>query len=583
MFKVISAEFKKIVSKPGIYILAILLAILLVGGVFIYKPTVYENNAVELNGLNVLSKYNYFENNIKPNTSEDIESTINSVLYYQVSVGEGYISHKDNISNLLNAFNAKLKNYLDCANDTSAVADSYMNTVARPELVKSMENLNSAIDTAINKAKSGSYAVITTEDNYKTYTEAYANAYTLLKTSVERAKIAEIIKDYENKYEEKLMASIANLKYPIVTASTIKTYTTNAEGNKLYIVNDRLNDIETEIIDLKNKAQNGEIDSLALTYCNQIDELATQYTAVADTFVNMVKYDLISSAFDAVSTAEQLDLLYLQSESKFNSNSLKIRYNYLFENNKTENSYAHPLTIGVSSNNAINAYDYAYFILRVFSFIIVIYAVMAACQTIAGEIKEGSMRYYAIRPVSRTNIYLGKMIAILLMSTLMTLFSAVIAVCVGGAVYGFESLQILTIFNGSSPIVLHPIAMLAIFLLSSVLEVLVYLSIAMLLSCLIKSDLFAVTIMLVVYLVNILLPMFVGGANTWLAFYPFSHLSLYSLFGSTVYSVSDNFFNLIFGMKVYAGTNIFLTVAIIALMIILFNILAIRKFNKKEL
>jgi len=583
MFKVISAEFKKIVSKPGIYILAVLLAILLVGGVFIYKPTVYANNAVELNGLDVLSKYSNFENDVIPNVDANIDNTINSVLYYQISVSEGYISHKDNISNLLDTFKSKLKNYLDCANNTTAVADSYMNTVARPDLVKSMENLNSAIDNAINKAKSGSYAVITTEDNYKTYTEAYNNAYSLLKTSVERNKIPEVIKDYQNKYEKDLLSSIENLKYPSISAATIKTYTTNTKGNKLFLLNERLDSIKTEITSLYKKAQNAEIDRLSLAHCNKIDELATQYVAVANTFINMVKYDLISSAFAAVSTKDQLNLLFLKAESKFNSNSLSIRYNYLFDNNKTEDSYAHPLTIGVSSNSSINAYDYAYFILRVFSFIIVVYAVMAACQTIAGEIKEGSMRYYAIRPVSRTNIYMGKMFAILLMSILMTLFSAVIAVCVGGAVYGFKSLQILTIFNGSNPIVLHPIAMLAIFLCSSILELLVYLSIALLLSCLIKSDLFAVTIMLVLYLVNILLPMFVGGANTWLTYYPFSHLSLYSLFGSTVYAVSDNFFNLIFGVKVYAATNLILTIVIVTIMIILFNLLAIKRFNKKEL
>jgi len=240
MFKVISAEFKKIVSKPGIYILAVLLAILLVGGVFIYKPTVYANNAVELNGLDVLSKYSNFENDVIPNVDANIDNTINSVLYYQISVSEGYISHKDNISNLLDTFKSKLKNYLDCANNTTAVADSYMNTVARPDLVKSMENLNSAIDNAINKAKSGSYAVITTEDNYKTYTEAYNNAYSLLKTSVERNKIPEAITDYQNKYEKDLLSSIENLKYPSISAATIKTYTTNTKGNKLFLLNERL-------------------------------------------------------------------------------------------------------------------------------------------------------------------------------------------------------------------------------------------------------------------------------------------------------------------------------------------------------
>ena len=165
----------------------------------------------------------------------------------------------------------------------------------------------------------------------------------------------------------------------------------------------------------------------------------------------------------------------------------------------------------------------------------------------------------------------------------MIIFSAVVALCVGGAVYGFESLTILTIFNGTTAITMHPIVMLLLYLISLFLELTVYASIAMLLSCLFKSDLFAVTIMLVLYLLNILLPIFAGGINSWLAFYPFSHISLYSLFGSSNYALADNFLNVLLGAKVYAGTNIGLTIFIIVLFIAIANIIGSAVFKKKEL
>ena len=57
MFKVVGSELKKIVSKPGIYILSVLLALILVLGVFIYKPVVYESNQYELNGSTFLEKF----------------------------------------------------------------------------------------------------------------------------------------------------------------------------------------------------------------------------------------------------------------------------------------------------------------------------------------------------------------------------------------------------------------------------------------------------------------------------------------------------------------------------------------------
>lgn len=105
----------------------------------------------------------------------------------------------------------------------------------------------------------------------------------------------------------------------------------------------------------------------------------------------------------------------------------------------------------------------------------------------------------------------------------------------------------------------------------------------MLLSCLFKSDLFAVTLMIVLYLLNTLLPVFVTGANSWLTYYPFSHISLYSLFGSSIYAISNNFLNMLLGAKVYAGTNIGLTITVIVLFVVIINLLATVAFKKKEL
>lgn len=588
MFKVISAEIKKIVSRPGIYILSVLLAIILVLGVFIYEPTVYKNTSVELNGLNVLSKHLSFEGDTKPNVQEDITNTINAVKYYRIESDNGSITHKENIKNCLTTFEQKLQSYLECSNGTTG-ADTIISTIALPELISSLEDLNTAINTAVNKAKTGSYVVVTTEGNFKTYTSTYKEVYNLLKTSVDKDEIPNIVNEYNKKFKSTFINSINELNYPTLSNETIKDFSTLTVDSKLTIVYERLAEIELKIDEVVAHAQNGDLDVADYKYnldpkkCDEIDALATEYVAVANTFTSLVNHTLISSAFSAVSVNDKLDLLYLKNESEYNSKSLVIRYSYLFEVNKTENSYAHPLTIGTSSNVVTNGYDYAYFILRLFSFLIIVYAVMVACNSIAGEVKEGTMRYYAIRPVSRTNIYVGKFLAIFLMSVIMLVFSAVIALCVGSTVYGLESLDILTIFNGSTCLTLKPIVMLGIYLLSFTFELLVYLTIAMLLSCLIKSDLFAVTVVLVLYLVNILLPMFVGGPNTWLTYYPFSHITLYSLFGSSVYALENDLFNQVLGVKIFAGTSIWLTATVISLIVIVLNILANKLFKNKEL
>jgi len=138
----------------------------------------------------------------------------------------------------------------------------------------------------------------------------------------------------------------------------------------------------------------------------------------------------------------------------------------------------------------------------VFSFIIIVYSILSACHSIAGEIKEGTMRYLSIRPVSRTNMLFGKWLTIVLMSIILMLFSLIISLCVGGAVYGFEGNSILSIFNGNIAFVIHPLGMLGIYLISMLFELVIYSLIALLLSCLFKSDLMSMTILLVIYLVK---------------------------------------------------------------------------------
>ena len=578
MFKVISAELKKMVSKPGIYVLAILLAIILVLGVFIYNPTVYSTSNITLTGSTVMEKYTYFigegSGSIKLQADSSITDASNKILSYTID-GK---TQEENINNLYDTFVMYYNNYREAAyNDTPAnVITTYRNN-----LINALNSLNTAITTGVNNSSAGAYTILTTRSNYDRYTSAYESVRTLFSTNT--SNIADICQEYEDSYRNDFTSSIDALIYPTLSEELIRDYTVNEEGTKLHTELSRLNEINDSIQSIYNEVRDGTKDNESISVMQELEDLANLYMNTASTFTNLVNYELLSNAFSFVNTNDQLDLLYLENETQYNSNTLLIRYDYLFDNNKTENDYAHPLTIGVTSNDEINAYDYAYFILRLFSFIIIVYAIMSACHAIAGEIKEGSMRYFAIRPVNRLTLYFGKFLAIILMSLIMIIFSAIIAVCVGGAVYGFSSASILTIFNSTTAIVIHPIVMLIIYLVSLLLELIVYTSIAMLLSCLFKSDLFAVTLMIVLYLLNTLLPVFVTGANSWLTYYPFSHISLYSLFGSSIYAISNNFLNMLLGAKVYAGTNIGLTITVIVLFVVIINLLATVAFKKKEL
>ncbi len=583
MFKIISTEIKKTVSKQGIYILSVLLAIILVLGVLIYKPTIYKNSAFELEGVTFIDKYTDFTKSDtagkRAENQAKISGTIKSIENYTITINNETLSHKEYIYSLIEKYEEIYGAYQDCASDSSF--QSHIDSV-RANFVNSLENLNTAIETAFLTSQEGSYPILTSKSNYYAYKDAYTKVKNWANVSIEKENLTDHFIEYESKYKADLFESISKFKYITLKSSFVNDYTQETENSKLSILNQRLDNISTEIEEKLLNAKNDE--SYNTKYASEMDKLANKYAYTVDTFVNLVKYELIVNAFDKVSsTQEELKILHLSNYSNYNAKSLLERYEYLFENNRSESDFAKPLTIGVTSNNDINAFDYSYFILKVFAFVIIIYAIMSACHSIAGEVKEGSMRYLAIRPVSRTSMFFGKWLSILIMSSILMLFSLIISLCVGGAVYGFASNPILAIFNGGIAFTTHPIGMIAIYIVSMLFELIIYSLIAMLLSVLFKSDLMSMTILIVIYLINIFLPIFVQGANTWLAYYPFSHISLYSLFGSAVYGVSQNFFNLIFGSKIYAGTHIALTISVILLISTIVGALAVKFFKNKEL
>lgn len=581
MFKVISAEIKKILSKPSTYILAIVLAGILVLGVFIYNPTPQKSNSFVLAGTTFTAKKEQFykDNSYKYSADESITKTINAINAYSVVENGETISRKQYIDKLFNNVLNEFYSYRNYAAYNEDLTDQML--AQKEKLTQAIQLLKTQINKSIQLSLTGSYCMLTTNDNHAIFIDLFKEIDSWLDVTPEKSNLATHCMVFESDLKPQLESCLNAFIYPNLTIEIINNYTSSEENSKLSNLYSRLTIIENEITSINNVViENGDLENKK--QASKMDELANLYFQTTQTYINLVKYELLCNAFSSTTTKQQLDLLYLKDYSNYNNNSLLIKYSYLFDNNKTILDYSNPLTIGATSNLEINAYDYAYFIIKLFSFVIIAYSVMLACNSIAGEIKEGSMRYFAIRPISRKEIYFGKLLAIIILASILILFSAIIALCVGGTVYGFESLSILTIFNGSHAVVLKPIIMLAIYLLSFIVEVAIYTSIGMLFSTLIKSDVLSVTIMLIFYLINILLPLFIQGANTILSYYPLSHISLYTLFGSAVYATND-FFNLLLGAKVYATTNLGLTIVVIVALIAVINIVAAKIFKNKEL
>ncbi len=590
MFKVIGAEIKKMVSKPGIYILAAFLAVILVLGVFIYKPEVKTSTDVSTSfteGFRLTGDRSY-EDLIKNKNDANIAKTLAVVnSYSQTHTEEGNL-----------VFNEKLDNYIEARGQLSGAVTYMGNTEAdqksaTDKFMQTITDINNFLRQDIGSDTNPatglqSFAIFTSDANRKKFSEYYGKiyeAYNSIEDSGEVNKYKAFYENYENNFLSAFDDTLNKYYFPVLPSETIADYTTllTDKGDTKYgTLTKHLNEIDTAIRKLF-------VNSDSLSYSadgskvDQFIQLVNEYQNTANSYIYMVKYELMSNAFKSLSTKNQHILTDLTNETEFSANTNLIKYQYMFDHNKVEEDFSSPLAVGTTIGAKISAYDYAYFILRLFSIVILAYAIMSACHTIAGEIKEGSMRYFAIRPISRGNILFGKLLSIIIMTILMLLFSTIIALVVGGGVYGFGVNNILTIFNGKTAMVIQPLGMLCLYLLSFIVQIVIYSSIALMLSTLIKSDLLSITIMLLIYILNLLLPVFAGGLNSWLMFYPFSHISFFALFGSSLFANSSDLLSRLLAENVYAGTSL-VTISIVSLVLIIVPLVISKlAFKNKEL
>jgi len=547
MIKVIQFELKKLVSRIGIYVLVLMLAGLLVAGVFMYDPIKRNNATLSLIGETVTDMYDSFNNDFKDNYIAMVDGVAEDAETY-ISTSSNYKQFsKEDITSLFNRFDE----YCLLYNEGTATSNEL--DVLLVGINESLTNLKSSLDEALQHSneKTG-YYILCTKTNY-------TNLYSIINDIVVNfdSPISHKLagETYYNEYREKLLDCLNNLIYPSL-ANTAQKYAKN--GTYYSLITLRMNEIKTKMEYQYNKASNDSILNLDDKLKNELNALFNRYANCANIFAKSYTSSMCFEALDSVkSKTDQSKLVGYSNVSIYEQEENASKYKYYIENNSNESDYANSLSVTHTSNGKINTYDFTFFIMSLFSIVIVIFAIYLSANTISGEINNDTMRIVAIRPVKRGSLFMGKYFAIIAMSLLLLLFGTVTSFVVGGILFGFNCANILTIVNGSFAVVTHPAIILGLFVLNQLLLVSVYSAITMMLSSFVKSDLLAMIISVVVYSVNLVLPLFFG-AGSWLKFYPFTNINLFAYLGGTQLT-SDSILGKLFNSVVYHGMNIWIS------------------------
>lgn len=572
MNKIIGFELKKLLSRIGIYTLVILLAGLMVAGIFMYNPTERNIITYSLAGDTISDMYNNFNGDIKQGYLDSVENIANTANTY-IPTSSSYVKYNDKkeINKLFETFD----DYCLLYSDATATPDEYNDILVG--IQESLLSLKSAvIDTLdISKEMQG-YYILTTNSNYhdlqKVFIELEQN-FSGLKNPTFAGET------YYNEYRDRLYSALQELVYPNLNKTAEKYITTGTYYN---LTSSRLNEIELKIQHNYEKVVLNTSLEQDATIKKEINTLFNRYVNCVEMFITSYKTEMCVDSLNTItSKTDRANLLGYSKVSLYQQEELALKYQYYIEKNVSPSDFANSLSISHTSNGKINAYDFTFFVMSLFAIIIMIFAIYLSAHTISGEINNNTMRFTAIRPIKRSSIYMGKYLSIILMSLILLVFGTITSLCVGGIVYGFDSANTLMVVNGSFVMVAHPIAVIILFVVSLLLMIALYSAITMMLSTLFKSDIFAMVISVVLYVLNIILPLFFG-IGSWLRFYPFANVNLFAYFSSNKLA-SDSVLSKLFNTVVYQGMNIWISliyvVGITTLMLLIGKLI----FRKREL
>lgn len=133
--------------------------------------------------------------------------------------------------------------------------------------------------------------------------------------------------------------------------------------------------------------------------------------------------------------------------------------------------------------------------------------------------------------------------------------------------------QCLVVFNSSAVISIHPILLLFIYLLSLFVNLLFYISLAMFICLLFKSNTLSVFLTSSLYAVQIVLCGLVGGA--WLKYTPFGHFDLFKYFGNSHLGM--------FSMNILPDANFMISAIVLGLLIVIFNSISHLIFKTRDI
>ncbi len=568
IFRLAAAEFNKIFYRPSIFILTALLIVTLVLTNLLYSPS-QNTTKLSYSGQSVSVVYQEFHSSTNTINKSSIDNSIET-LYNQIEDQFSSIERDDKLSNLQNRV-YEIHSYITNDLREDQISASTGGSESFIAIFNELKQMCSALMSYLATLQSETLNFYLTVNNYNTIYNEIEDLYDAIPQNFDAYRTVEDFIDLANSIRRgfplsssrQIVANLQDLSIdPDIYYELIQTYYTNAK----LTLNDVYNaQIETFLDEHFESTDEEDI--------KQMNEYIAEYYSYADMNMTVLENKFMLLRIGDKSDTDLENLIGYTEVSKYALNEQNTIYDYLLENEDFEYNYLTSFNFNVASGATSNAYDYTVYTMQILSVLIIVFTIFYACSSIAGDQTSGTMKMIAIRPYTRNKLFAGKYLSCVMFGIMLMLISTVASFVVGIIMYGLPMSSCLVVFNSSSIISIHPILLLLLYLLSLFVNLLFYISLAMLICLLFKSNTLSVFLTTIIYAAQIVLSGLVG--SVWLKYTPFGHFDLFKYFGNSNLGM--------FSMNILPDSNFLTSAIVLGLMIVVFNSLSHLIFKHRDI
>lgn len=581
MYRLFKGELKKIFLKPSLFIMTALLAIVITFSYYFYLPNGRTDTNVQIKGETVSEIFDKFTSGTdlysKTYADSFLDNALTLIHNYSNSTAESdVISPKNQILKnitLINQYTDTWNNkYVSITSNTTPVSLEPLREFGE-NLIEQIQNIQSyyeqisGFENPVILQTVTDYSQIS--DSFKVFAEKIDNAMKI-NTRDSYKNLYEYIKtinisNNENQFQFVATNYIDKINDVVVSAKLLESLKIDYYD----VAKDRLNDINAEIVKI-NSICDDEEKQLSAVNKKEINNQISFYNATCTQMVDILSTKLKLAIAENYTENEFTKFINCANFNRYEYTQTQTRQEFLFSNNKAEYDYATSLSFGSVSNYAPNAFDFTYYVLELFGFLIIVYCVVLGSGMIAGEQNNGTLKLLAIRPYTRGKILFSKIFATMFFVVIFVLLSCIISMIAGSVLFGMESMPILLVYNATLPIVVSPIVALLLYLATLILKIFVYIVLAFALSTLFKSHIVATAVSILCLFVTSIFSIFLTKATIF-KYLPLNNLDLFKFFGGGRFPNDDvNVITSIFSSPIlpdttfmFSFTNICVTIAIL--------------------